>query len=59
MPQPSGELTPEQTVLFAPEEEIRRPKSPAIKFAERKAPQHDQLDHPELDLASLDKAHDS
>ena len=56
--QPSGELTPEQTVLFAPEEGNQEAKSPAIKFAERKAPQYDQLDHPELDLASLDKAYD-
>ena len=56
--QPSGELTPEQTVLFASEEGDQETKSPAIKFAERKAPQYDQLDHPELDLASLDKAYD-
>ena len=56
--QPSGELTPEQTVLFAPEEGNQEAKSPAIKFAERKVPQYDQLDHPELDLASLDKAYD-
>ena len=34
--QPSGELTPEQTVLFAPEEGNQEAKSPAIKFAERK-----------------------
>ena len=55
---PSGEISPEQTVLFAPEEGNQETKSPAIKFAERKVPQYDQLDHPELDLASLDKAYD-
>ena len=30
----------------------------AIKFAERKATVYDELDHPELDLTSLDKAYD-
>ena len=55
---PSGEISPEQTILFAPEEGNQETKSPAIKFAERKTPQYDQLDHPELDLASLDKAYD-
>ena len=55
---PSGEISPEQTVLFAPEEGNQETKSLAIKFAERKVPQYDQLDHPELDLASLDKAYD-
>ena len=36
---------------------VEKPTS-AIKFAERKAVVYDELDHPELDLASLDKAYD-
>jgi len=33
-------------------------KSAKLHFAERKPASYDQLDHPELDLASLDKAYD-
>ena len=55
--QPNGEMFPEQTLLFS-QDEGKEVKPTAIKFAERKAPQYDQLDHPELDLASLDKAYD-
>ena len=36
---------------------VEKPTS-AIKFAERKTVVYDELDHPELDLASLDKAYD-
>ena len=39
------------------ENPVEKPTS-AIKFAERKAVVYDELDHPELDLASLDKAYD-
>ena len=39
------------------EKPAEKPTS-AIKFAERKATGYDELDHPELDLASLDKAYD-
>ena len=39
------------------ENPVEKPTS-AIKFAERKAAVYDELDHPELDLASLDKAYD-
>ena len=39
------------------ENPVEKPTS-AIKFAERKATVYDELDHPELDLASLDKAYD-
>lgn len=34
------------------------PHSTSIQFAKRKSPTYDQLDHPELDLASLDRAYD-
>ena len=44
--------------LLDKEELNRLTKPKSIKFAERKAPVYDQLDHPELDLASLDKAYD-
>ena len=39
------------------ENPVEKPTS-AIKFAERKTVVYDELDHPELDLASLDKAYD-
>ena len=39
------------------ENPVEKPTS-AIKFAERKVAIYDDLDHPELDLASLDKAYD-
>ncbi len=39
------------------ENPVEKPTS-AIKFAERKVAVYDELDHPELDLASLDKAYD-
>ena len=39
------------------ENQVEKPTS-AIKFAERKTAVYDELDHPELDLASLDKAYD-
>ncbi len=44
--------------LFAKEtlEQITKPAK--LHFAERKPASYDQLDHPELDLASLDKAYD-
>ena len=40
-----------------PRNPVEKPTS-AIKFAERKAVVYDELDHPELDLASLDKVYD-
>ena len=39
------------------ENPVEKPTS-AIKFAERKTAVYDELDHPELDLASLDKVYD-
>lgn len=55
---PQLPLTDEDTTdSISQENPVEKPTS-AIKFAERKAPQYDQLDHPELDLASLDKAYD-
>lgn len=49
----------DRTVNLLDKDELNRLTKPkSIKFAERKAPVYDQLDHPELDLASLDKAYD-
>ena len=39
-------------------DEKAEPQPTSVKFAERKPASYDQLDHPELDLASLDKAYD-
>ena len=51
-------LTDEATAdSISQENPVEKPTS-AIKFAERKAAVYDELDHPELDLASLDKAYD-
>ena len=44
--------------LFAKETLDQMTKSAKLHFAERKPASYDQLDHPELDLASLDKAYD-
>ena len=44
--------------LFAKETLDQMTKSVKLHFAERKPASYDQLDHPELDLASLDKAYD-
>lgn len=50
----TDELTADST---SQENPVEKPTS-AIKFAERKTVVYDELDHPELDLASLDKAYD-
>ena len=50
----ADELTADST---SQENPVEKPTS-AIKFAERKTAVYDELDHPELDLASLDKAYD-
>ena len=54
------ELTEEgrDLTLFAKETLDQLTKSAKLHFAERKPANYDQLDHPELDLASLDKAYD-
>ena len=44
--------------LFAKETLDQMTKPAKLHFAERKPVSYDQLDHPELDLASLDKAYD-
>ncbi|KXT72729.1 DNA mismatch repair protein MutL [Streptococcus sp. DD10] len=44
--------------LFDKKELKQQNKPTSIKFAERKLATYDQLDHPELDLASLDRALD-
>lgn len=44
--------------LFAKETLDQMTKSAKLHFAERKPVSYDQLDHPELDMASLDKAYD-
>ena len=55
---PQLPLTDEDTTEARSQENpVEKPTS-AIKFAERKAVVYDELDHPELDLASLDKAYD-
>ena len=55
---PQLPLTDEDTIeARSQENQVEKPTS-AIKFAERKATVYDELDHPELDLASLDKAYD-
>ena len=55
---PQRLLTDEATAdSISQENPVEKPTS-AIKFAERKAAVYDELDHPELDLASLDKAYD-
>ena len=54
------ELTEEgqDLTLFAKETLDQLSKQTKLHFAERKPVSYDQLDHPELDLASLDKAYD-
>lgn len=54
------ELTEEgqDLTLFAKETLEQLTKPAKLHFAERKPVSYDQLDHPELDLASLDKAYD-
>jgi len=54
------ELTEEgkDLTLFAKETLDQLTKPAKLHFAERKPANYDQLDHPELDLASLDKAYD-
>lgn len=55
---PQLPLTDEATADSIDQENpVEKPTS-AIKFAERKVAVYDELDHPELDLASLDKAYD-
>lgn len=55
---PQLPLTDEVTADSTSQENpVEKPTS-AIKFAERKTAAYDELDHPELDLASLDKAYD-
>lgn len=55
---PQLPLTDEATAdSINQENPVEKPTS-AIKFAERKVAVYDELDHPELDLASLDKAYD-
>ena len=44
--------------LFAKETLDQLTKPAKLHFAERKPANYEQLDHPELDLASLDKAYD-
>ena len=44
--------------LFAKETLDQITKPAKLHFAERKSVSYDQLDHPELDMASLDKAYD-
>ena len=55
---PQRPLTDEATAdSISQENPVEKPTS-AIKFAERKAAVYDELDHPELDLASLDRTYD-
>ena len=55
---PQLPLTDEDTTEARSQENQVEKPTIAIKFAERKATVYDELDHPELDLASLDKAYD-
>ena len=55
---PQLPLTDEVATDFTSQEKPAEKPTSAIKFAERKAAVYDELDHPELDLASLDKAYD-
>ena len=56
--EPQRPLTDEATAdSISQENPVEKPTS-AIKFAERKVAVYNKLDHPELDLASLDKAYD-
>ena len=55
---PQRPLTDEVTADSTSQENPAEKPTSAIKFAERKTAVYDELDHPELDLASLDKAYD-
>lgn len=55
---PQLPLTDEVATDFTSQEKPAEKPTSVIKFAERKAVVYDELDHPELDLASLDKAYD-
>ena len=55
---PQLPLTDEATADSISQENPVEKLTSAIKFAERKVAVYDELDHPELDLASLDKAYD-
>lgn len=55
---PQLPLTDEVATEARSQENPSEKPTSAIKFAERKAVVYDELDHPELDLASLDKAYD-
>lgn len=55
---PQRPLIDEGATDSASQEKPAEKPTSAIKFAERKAVVYDELDHPELDLASLDKAYD-
>ena len=58
MADPQRPLTDEVTADSTSQENPAEKPTSAIKFAERKTAVYDELDHPELDLASLDKAYD-
>ena len=47
-----------EPVHEATDEKAELPQSTSVKFAERKPASYDQLDHPELDQASLERAVD-
>jgi len=55
---PQLPLTDEATADSISQENPVEKLTSAIKFAERKVAVYDELDHPELDLASLDKVYD-
>ena len=55
---PQLPLTDEATADSISQENPVEKLTSAIKFAERKTAVYDELDHPELDLASLDKVYD-
>ena len=55
---PQLPLTDEDTTEVRNQENPVEKLTSAIKFAERKVAVYDELDHPELDLASLDKVYD-
>ena len=55
---PQLPLTDEVATDSTSQEKPAEKPTSVIKFAERKAVVYDELDHPELDLASLDKAYD-
>lgn len=55
---PQLPLTDEVATEARSQENPSEKPASVIKFAERKAVVYDELDHPELDLASLDKAYD-